>query len=94
MTNALLELYQHNTWATLLLIEHCQGLADETLDLTTPGRSGPRWERLAEGADAVRREVTTQDGWRIPARSGVRLAAGCEHNERDQPVKTKACDEH
>ena len=30
MNEALLELYRHSTWATLRLIEYCQGLADES----------------------------------------------------------------
>jgi uncharacterized damage-inducible protein DinB len=37
---ALVELVRHKTWATLLLIEHCQGLADEHLDATVPGTYG------------------------------------------------------
>jgi uncharacterized damage-inducible protein DinB len=40
MSGALLELYRHKTWATLRLIEFCQGLADEHLDATTPGTFG------------------------------------------------------
>lgn len=40
MTTALLELYRHKTWATLRLIEFCEGLADEHLDATIPGKFG------------------------------------------------------
>ena len=40
MNRALLELYRHKTWATLRLIEYCQGLDDEHLDATTPGTFG------------------------------------------------------
>jgi NADPH:quinone reductase-like Zn-dependent oxidoreductase/uncharacterized damage-inducible protein DinB len=123
--NGLLALFRHKTWATLLLIEYCQDLADEHLDATTPGtlgtiretlrhlveaeegyysivtrepfpskdvaeafvfpdplpdgpvpldelaerirRLGPRWEVLAQDADLQAREVTTTDGWRLPA---------------------------
>jgi uncharacterized damage-inducible protein DinB len=125
MNVALLEMFRHKTWATLRLIEHCQGLADEHLDATTPGtygtiretlhhlvsaeegylsiltrerfqtkeeaaafvfsdplpegpvpleelaerirRMGPRWEALAQDPDLPSREVTTKDGWRVPA---------------------------
>ena len=125
MNGALLELYRHKTWATLRLIEYCQGLADEDLDATIPGtfgtiretlrhlvgaeqgyysmltrepfaskeaakafvlpnplpegpvplddlaerikRLGPRWEAMAQDPDLPSREVTTRDGWRLPA---------------------------
>src|SRR5258708_1262718 len=114
MNDALLELYRHKTWATLRLIEYCQGLDEEHLVPTIPGtfgpirdtlrrlvgaeegcfwtvtrerlseplpagpvplgelaerirRLGPRWEMLAQDVDAPRREVTTRDGWRMPA---------------------------
>ena len=40
MNGALLELYRHKTWATLRLIEYCQGLADADLDATVPGTFG------------------------------------------------------
>ncbi|HEX9414537.1 MAG TPA: DinB family protein [Ktedonobacterales bacterium] len=40
MNGTLLELYRHKTWATLRLIEHCQGLDDEHLDATIPGTFG------------------------------------------------------
>lgn len=40
MNGALLELYRHKTWATLRLIEYCQGLEDEHLDATIPGTFG------------------------------------------------------
>jgi uncharacterized damage-inducible protein DinB len=126
MNEALLELYRYNTWATLRLIEHCRGLADEHLDATIPGtfgtiretlrhlvnseegyystltrarfrtreegaafglteprrggsavsldelagriqRLGPLWEALAQDADLPAREVTTSDGYYMPA---------------------------
>src|SRR6202011_5678949 len=41
MNGVLLELYRHKTWATLRLIEHCQGLDDKHLDATIPGTFGP-----------------------------------------------------
>jgi uncharacterized damage-inducible protein DinB len=40
MNETLLELYRHKTWATLRLIEHCQGLADVHLDASIPGTYG------------------------------------------------------
>lgn len=40
MDGALLQLYRHKTWATLRLIEHCQGLDDEHLDAAMPGTFG------------------------------------------------------
>jgi uncharacterized damage-inducible protein DinB len=40
MNEALLELFRHKTWATLLLIEACQGLDEDVLDATTPGTYG------------------------------------------------------
>jgi uncharacterized damage-inducible protein DinB len=124
MADTLLELYRHKTWATLRLIEYCQGLADEHLDATIPGtfgtiretlrhlveaeegylgtvtrerspdllpdrpvtlddlarrirRLGPRWEALAQDPDVASREVTTSDGWRMPA--AVPLAQVIHH---------------
>jgi uncharacterized damage-inducible protein DinB len=40
MNTVLLTLYRHKTWATVRLIEHCAGLADEHLDATIPGTYG------------------------------------------------------
>jgi uncharacterized damage-inducible protein DinB len=50
--NALLVLFRHKTWATLRLIEHCQGLADEHLDATIPGTYGTIRETLRHVVDA------------------------------------------
>ena len=124
MNGALLELYRHKTWATLRLIEFCQGLDAAHLDATIPGtygtirdtlrhlvraeegyywtvtrerlaepiadqpvpldelaerigRLGPRWEALAQDSDVPGREVTTRDGWRMPAR--VPMAQAIHH---------------
>jgi uncharacterized damage-inducible protein DinB len=52
MNEALLELYRHKTWATLRLIEHCRGLADEHLDATIPGTFGTIRETLRHLVDA------------------------------------------
>jgi uncharacterized damage-inducible protein DinB len=40
MNEALVELFRHKTWATVLLIEACQGLDEDVLDATTPGTYG------------------------------------------------------
>ena len=52
MNGALLSMYRHKTWATLRLIEHCQGLADEHLDATTPGTYGTIRATLRHLVDA------------------------------------------
>jgi uncharacterized damage-inducible protein DinB len=46
MNQVLLELFRHNTWATLGLIEYCQGLSDDLLDATIPGTYGSIRETL------------------------------------------------
>jgi uncharacterized damage-inducible protein DinB len=40
-------------------------------------RLGPRWETLAEDLDLPEREVTTSDGWRLPAK--VLMAQAIHH---------------
>ena len=56
MNSALLELYRHKTWATLRLIEHCQGLDDEHLDATLPGTFGTI-------RDTLRHLVNSEEGY-------------------------------
>ena len=46
MNDALVELFRHKTWATLGLIEGCQGLEEQALDATTPGTYGSIRETL------------------------------------------------
>lgn len=52
MDGALLELYRHKTWATLRLIEYCNGLGGEHLDATTPGTYGTIRETLRHLVDS------------------------------------------
>jgi uncharacterized damage-inducible protein DinB len=40
MNEALVDLYRHKSWATVSLIEFCEGVGDEVLDATTPGTYG------------------------------------------------------
>jgi uncharacterized damage-inducible protein DinB len=47
MLDTLLTLYRHMTWATLQVIEFCQGLDDAHLDATVPGTFGTVRETLA-----------------------------------------------
>jgi uncharacterized damage-inducible protein DinB len=53
MNEVLVELFRHKTWATLLLIEACQGLGAEVLDTTAPGTYGTIQDTLHHlvGAD-------------------------------------------
>jgi uncharacterized damage-inducible protein DinB len=68
MNEVLVELFRHKTWATLRLIEACQALGDDVLDLTTPGTYGTIRETLQHlvGADAS--YLSTATGER-PARA-------------------------
>src|SRR5437588_1600371 len=52
MNASLLELFRHQNWATLRLIEHCSGLADEHLDATTAGTYGSIRETLRHLVEA------------------------------------------
>src|SRR5712692_9130472 len=52
MNGALRDLYRHKTWATLRLIEHCQGLDDEHLDATVTGTYGTIRETLRHLVEA------------------------------------------
>jgi peptidyl-prolyl cis-trans isomerase B (cyclophilin B) len=52
MNGALLELYRHKTWATLLLIERCRGIGGEHLDATSPGTYGTIRETLRHLVEA------------------------------------------
>jgi uncharacterized damage-inducible protein DinB len=50
--NGLVEMFRHKTWATVRLIEHCERLADEHLDATTPGSYGSIRETLRHIVDS------------------------------------------
>jgi uncharacterized damage-inducible protein DinB len=59
MNAALLALYRHMTWATLRVIEHCQGLGDEHLDATIPGTYGTIRETLRHIVEAEQGYLST-----------------------------------
>jgi len=52
MNDVLLHLYRHKTWATLRLIDYCQGVGDEHLDATIPGTYGTIRETLRHLVEA------------------------------------------
>jgi uncharacterized damage-inducible protein DinB len=56
MNGALLEMFRHKTWATLRLLDYCQGLADEHLDAAIPGTYGTI-------RDTVRHLVDAEEGY-------------------------------
>ena len=43
---AIVAYFRHNTWANLKLLDACEGLSDEQLDLTAPGTFGTIRETL------------------------------------------------
>lgn len=52
MSEALLTLYRHKTWATLRLIDYCRGIDAEHLDATIPGTYGTIRETLRHLVEA------------------------------------------
>jgi uncharacterized damage-inducible protein DinB len=66
MNETLLELYRHKTWATLRLIEACQSLGDESLDMTTPGTYGTIRQTLEHLVAAEESYFTTATGEQVP----------------------------
>jgi uncharacterized damage-inducible protein DinB len=73
MTQTLLELFRHKTWATLRLIEYCQALADEHLDATIPGTFGTVRETLRHlvGADEGYFSILTRKRLSEPLPDGL-----------------------
>jgi uncharacterized damage-inducible protein DinB len=65
MNGALLELYRHKTWATIRLIEYCQGLDDEHLDATIPGTFGTIRDTLRHLVDAEEGYLADVTGERL-----------------------------
>jgi uncharacterized damage-inducible protein DinB len=65
MNRVLVELYRHKTWATLLLIEACQGLDHEQLEATTPGTYGTIRETLHHLVAADESYFATVTGERL-----------------------------
>lgn len=62
MNEALVELFRHKTWATLLLIEACQGLDPATLDATAPGTYGTIQDTLQHLVAADQSYLATVTG--------------------------------
>jgi uncharacterized damage-inducible protein DinB len=73
MSQTLLELLRHKTWATLRLIEYCQKLADEHLDATIPGTFGTIRQTLRHlvGADEGYFSILTRRRLSEPLPDGV-----------------------
>ncbi len=65
MNTTLLELYRHKTWATLRLIEHCQGLADKHLDATILGTYGTIRDTLRHLVSSEENYFATVTGERL-----------------------------
>jgi uncharacterized damage-inducible protein DinB len=64
MNEALVELFRHKTWATLLLIEACQNLDSEALHATTPGTYGTIHDTLHHLVGADQSYLATVTGER------------------------------
>lgn len=64
------ELFRHNLWANLRLLDYCAGLSDEQLALTAPGTYGKVRETLAHLVGAESRYVAALNGT-----EGARLEA-------------------
>jgi uncharacterized damage-inducible protein DinB len=66
--NALLLLLRHKTWATVRLIEHCQSLKDEHLNLTISGTYGTIPATLQHLVEAEEDYFSVLTGEQVPQR--------------------------
>jgi uncharacterized damage-inducible protein DinB len=74
MTSVLMELLHHKTWATLRLIEYCQGLAPEHLDASLPGTYGSvraTFRHMLGADERYFQTVTGEDLGEFPASAGL-----------------------
>jgi uncharacterized damage-inducible protein DinB len=69
--NGMLELFRYKTWATLRLIEYCQGLGDEHLDATTPGTYGTIRETLRHLVDSEEGYLSILTRERFPSKAAA-----------------------
>ena len=58
MATILVEIYRHNLWANLILLDVCAGLSEEQLDLSAPGTYGRVREPLLHLAVGEGRHVS------------------------------------
>jgi len=84
--NGLLAMFRHKTWATLRLIEHCQGLSDEHLDSTTPGTYGTIRETLRHIVDAEEGYLSILTRERFPSRAAAEAFVRPPDRLPDGPV--------
>ena len=64
MTTILVELFRHNQWANLRLLDACAGLSDQQLDGAAPGAYGPIRATLVHIAAAQDRYLAVSPGER------------------------------
>jgi uncharacterized damage-inducible protein DinB len=68
VSGTLATLYRHKTWATLHLIEYCQGIDEKHLDATIPGTYGSIRETLRHLVEAEEGYFFRVSGERLSAR--------------------------
>jgi uncharacterized damage-inducible protein DinB len=82
MSAALLELYRHKTWATVRLIEFCEGLTPQQLDAAAPGTYGSVRDTLAHLVRAEEAYFARVTGRRLSEPIGDRAVSLQELAER------------
>jgi uncharacterized damage-inducible protein DinB len=84
--NGLFELFRHKTWATLRLIEYCQGLDDEHLDATTPGTYGTIRKTLHHLVEAEEGYLSILTRERFRSRAAAEAFVRSPDRLSDEPV--------
>jgi uncharacterized damage-inducible protein DinB len=67
MASSLVEIFGHNQWANLRLLERCAGLTDAQLELSAPGTYGTVRATLVHLVGAEQRYVAALEGREAPA---------------------------